>query len=45
MDWSEVFAWFILIPAAAMIVVTVAIAVFGACYTTVWHIGYWVGWW
>jgi hypothetical protein len=45
MDGAEILAWFVIIPAGVMAVVSAAIVVFAICYTTVWHVGHWVGWW
>jgi hypothetical protein len=42
---AEILAGFVVIPAGVMAVVSVAIVVFAICYTIVWHVGHWVGWW
>ena len=44
-DPIETLAAFLLSIAAVPVVLSILIALVALCYTVVWHIGNWVGWW
>ena len=44
-DFGESLCMMLAVVAAIPVVLTVLVALVAGCFTVIWHIGNWVGWW